>query len=157
KLVFDMSYSDLLKHTAQDYAIDPSVDYLRHPNYSTDFKTKANASLSWLKDQWAATLYINRYGRTPNYQAQQSDSYLRDKNYPLAGKLGAWTLYNASVTYNPIKSLGLSLQVTNLFNKMPPADHSYPGTTSLPYNSDDYNPYGRAMYLEANYKFGQGS
>ena len=157
KLVYDMSYSDLLKHSAQDYVIDPSVDYLRHPNYSTDFKTKANASLSWLKGQWAATLYVNRYGRTPNYQAQQSDSYVQDKNYPLAGKLGAWTLYNASVTYNPIKSLGLSLQVTNLFNKMPPADHSYPGTTALPYNSDDYNPYGRAMYLEANYKFGQGS
>ena len=74
-----------------------------------------------------------------------------------AGKLPAWILWNGSVTYNPIKSLGISLQVTNLFNKMPPIDHTYPGTTSQPYNQDNYNVYGRAMYLEANYKFGQGS
>lgn len=157
RLVFDASYSDLLKHTSQAYEIDPSIDLLRHPNYSTDFKTKANASLSWLKDQWSATLYVNRYGRTPNYQAQVSDSYEQTADYPLAGRLGAWILYNASVTYNPIKSLGLSLQVTNLFNKMPPADHSYPGTTSQPYDTTNYNPYGRSMFLEANYKFGQGS
>ncbi|MEP7185328.1 MAG: TonB-dependent receptor [Rhodanobacter sp.] len=157
RLVFDMSYSDVLKHTSQQYVIDPSIDLLRHPNYSTDFKSKANASLSWLKGKWSTTVFVNRYGRTPNYQAQQSDSYAQTEAYPLAGRLGAWTLFNASVSYNPIKSLGLSLQVTNLFNKMPPADHSYPGTTSQPYNTDNYNPYGRAMYLEANYKFGKGS
>ena len=157
RLVFGMSYSDMLKHTSQDYIIDPPVDLLRHPGYSSDFKTKANASLSWLKDKWSATVFVNRYGRSPDYQAQLSDSYVPSKNYPLVGKLGSWTLYNASVTYNPIKSLGLSLQVTNLFNKMPPADHSYPGTTSQPYNPNNYNVYGRSMYLEANYKFGQGS
>jgi hypothetical protein len=157
RLVFGMSYSDMLKHTSQDYIIDPSVDLLRHPGYSSDFKSKANASLSWLKDKWSATVFVNRYGRTPNYQAQQSDSYVPSTNYPRVGRLPAWTLYNASVTYNPIKRLGLSLQVTNLFNKMPPADHSYPGTTSQPYNTTNYNVYGRSMFLEANYKFGQGS
>jgi len=41
-----------------------------------------------------------------------------------------------------------------VFNKMPPADHSYPGTTSAPYNALNYNVYGRAMYLEAKYTFG---
>lgn len=157
RLVLDTSYSNELKHNSQDYVIDPSIDLLRHPNYSTDFKTKTNASLTWLKNKWSATAYVNRYGSTPNYQAQVSDSYVQDKNYPLAGKLAPWILYNASVTYNPIKSLGLSLQVSNLFNKAPPADHSYPGTNSAPYNTDNYNPFGRALFLEANYKFGQGS
>ncbi|MEO7199441.1 MAG: TonB-dependent receptor, partial [Dokdonella sp.] len=153
KLVYDMSYSDMLKHTSQDYSVDPSIDLLRHPYYSTDFKSKANASLTWLKGEWSATVLVNRFGRTPNFAAQQADDYTATG----AAKLPAWIVYNASVTYNPIKSLGLSLQVTNLFNKMPPADHTYPGTTSQPYNVDDYNAYGRAMYLEANYKFGQGS
>lgn len=157
RLVFGMSYSDVLKHTSQDYLIDPSVDLLRHPGYSSDFKTKANASLTWMKGEWSGTLFVNRYGRAPNYEAQVSDSYVPSASYQLVGKLPAWVIYNASVTYNPIKSLGLSLQVTNLFNKMPPADHSYPGTTSLPYDATNYNVYGRAMYLEANYKFGQGS
>ncbi|MBN8923670.1 MAG: TonB-dependent receptor [Rhodanobacter sp. 68-29] len=153
KLVWAASYSDVLKHTYQDYPQDKPVDELRHPAWSTDFKSKANASLSWLKGEWSSTLYVNRYGRTPNYLASQLDNYT-DKG---TGKLGAWILWNASVTYSPIKNLGLSLQIQNLFNKMPPVDNSYPGTTWGPYNSDNYNPYGRSFYVEANYRFGQGS
>ncbi|OOG57006.1 TonB-dependent receptor [Rhodanobacter sp. B05] len=153
RLVLGMSYSDMLKHEYQDYVIDPPVDLLRHPNYSTDFKSKGNASLTWLKGEWSATVLANRFGRSPNYAAYASDGYTAKG----AAKLPGWIRWNGSVTYNPIKSLGLSLQVTNLFNKMPPVDHTYPGTTSLPYNTDNYNVYGRAMYLEANYKFGQGS
>ncbi|MEY2169258.1 MULTISPECIES: TonB-dependent receptor domain-containing protein [unclassified Rhodanobacter] len=153
KLVWAASYSDLLKHSYQDYPQDAPIDLLRHPGWSTDFKSKANASLTWMKDKWSTTLYVNRYGRTPNYLASHLDNYT-DKG---TGRLGAWTLWNASVTYNPMKNLGISLQVSNLFNKMPPVDNSYPGTTWGPYNSDNYNPYGRAFYLEANYKFGNGS
>jgi hypothetical protein len=40
---------------------------------------------------------------------------------------------------------------------MPPIDRSYPGTTSQPYDTTNYNVYGRSMFLEANYKFGKGS
>jgi len=149
----NMSYSDVLKHTSQDYPTDPTVDLLRHPYYSTDFKSKANATLSWSKEKWTATLLASYFGATPNYQASQSDSYEHTPGNELAGKLASWTLYNASVTYNPVKRLGISLQVTNLFNKMPPKDKSYPSYYS-PYNSDNYNPYGRGMFLEASYKFG---
>lgn len=151
RLSFRASYSDVLKHTQQAYPEDPTVDLLRHPYYSTDFKTKVNGSLTWSLDKWSATLYANRYGRTPNYLASALDNY----SDPGTGKLGAWMLYNASVTFNPVPKLGLSLMVNNLFNKMPPMDHSYPGTSSTPYNVNNYNVYGRAMYIEANYKFGQ--
>jgi len=48
----------------------------------------------------------------------------------------------------------LSLSVVNVFNKMPPKDDSYDGLTNSPYNTDNYNVFGRAIYLEANYKFG---
>ena len=149
------SYSDELKHTYQDFPTDPKIDLLRSPGapyYNTDFKTKANASVTWTSaaEVWSTTLYVNRYGRTPNYLAQVYDNY----SDPGTGKVGAWILWNASVTYSPIKNLGLSFLVNNVFNKMPPADHSYPGTTATPYNTLNYNVYGRAMYLEANYKFG---
>ncbi len=150
RLTFAASYSDLLKHSYQAYPGDAAVDVLRHPNYSTDFKSKVNGSITWTaSEQWSATAYFNRYGRTPNYLANATDGY----TYPGAGKLPAWTLYNASITYNPVKSLGLSLAVNNVFNKMPPLDRSYPGTSSSPYNSSNYNVYGRAMYIEAKYKF----
>jgi iron complex outermembrane recepter protein len=152
-LSYNFSYSDELKHTYQDYITDPAIDLLRHPgapNFNTDFKSKANASITWMKDEWSATLYVNRFGRTPNNQAQLDDSYAKKGD----GKLPAWILWNASVTYNPVKNLGLSLLVNNVFNKMPPLDRSFSGLTATPYNTTNYNVYGRAMFLEANYKFG---
>lgn len=151
-LVWNASYSDLLKHTYQAYPSDPAIDLLRHPGWSTDFKSKVNASLTWNRDKWSATLYANRYGSAPNYLATVYDDYAHKGT----GKLPAWTLYNASVTFNPIRNLGLSFLVNNMFNKMPPMDHSYPGTSGTPYNVLNYNVYGRAMYIEANYKFGAG-
>lgn len=150
KLAFNMSYSDVLKHTQQAYPGDPTIDLLRHPYYSTDFKSKANGSVTWSLDKWSATLYVDRYGATPNYLATAYDNY----THAGTGKLPAWVLYNASVTYNPTKSWALSLMANNLFDTMPPLDRSYPGTAGTPYNPYDYNVYGRSMYLEAKYKFG---
>jgi Outer membrane receptor for ferrienterochelin and colicins len=152
-LAYKFSYTDELKHTYQDFVTDPTVDLLRHPgapSYNTDFKSKANASITWLKGEWSTTLYVNRFGRSPNNQAQLDNSYA----LPGDGKLPAWILWNASVTYNPIKNLGLSLLVNNVFNKMPPIDHTFSGLTATPYNTTNYNVYGRGMYLEATYKFG---
>ena len=155
QLAFAASYSDELKHTYQDYPTDAPIDLLRKPgppNYNTDFKSKANASLTWSKSKWSATAYVNRYGRSPNDQAITDDGYENPKD----GKLGAWILWNASVTYNPTSRLGVSLLVNNVFNKMPPVDNTI-GNSGQPYNTDNYNVYGRAIYLEANYKFGKGS
>lgn len=152
KLAFALSYSDLFKHTYQAYPNDPTIDLLRRPNWSSDFKSKANGSITWTpNEQWSGTVYFNRYGRSPNYLARATDGYTADG----AAKLPAWTKYNASLTYNPTKSLGLSFLVNNVFNKMPPLDRSYPGTTGSPYNSSNYDVYGRAMYIEAKYKFGK--
>ena len=147
---FTTSYSNVLKHLIEQYPGDPVIDVLRHPYYSTDFKTKVNGSLTWApNDQWSGTVYFNRYGSTPNYLATLADNYTTAGT----GKLAPWILYNASVTYNPWKNLGLSLMVNNVFNKMPPEDHSYPGTIGSPYNDTNYNVFGRAYYVEANYKF----
>ncbi|MGC1549579.1 MAG: TonB-dependent receptor [Rhodanobacter sp.] len=150
-IALNASYSDILKHTLQQYPGDPTIDLLRSPYYSTDFKTKANASATWSRDAWSATLYANRFGSTPNYLATATNGY----STPGTGKLAPWMLYNASVSYNPMSSLTLSLLANNLFNKMPPKDNSYPGTVTGPYDATNYNVYGRTYYLEATYKFGK--
>jgi len=157
KLSYAFSYSDLLKHTYQDYVTDPVEDLLRDPGapaYSTDFKSKANASITWNSagGDWGTTLYVSRFGATPNYLASTDGNYTD----PGTGKLHAWVVWNATVTYSPMKNLSLSFLVDNLFNNMPPLDRSYPGTTGQPYNPSDYNVYGRTMYLEAKYTFGNG-
>lgn len=150
-LAFNASYSDILKHEQQSYPNDPFIDLLRNPYYSTDFKTKVNASATWGIGKWSSTLYVNRYGSTPNYLASVVNNYTA----PGTGKLAPWFLYNASVSYTPIDNLALSFVVNNLFDNAPPKDDSYPGTTGSPYNGQNYNVYGRSFYLEATYKFGK--
>ncbi len=146
------AFGDLLKlsHKYQQYAEDPEVDYLNDPYWSTDPKHKADASISWNKNKWSSTLYANYISETPNYRASLDGNY----DNPLAARLGSFTTYNLSLSYQPLPALQFSVLANNVFDKMPPLDVSYPGTTGSPYNSYNFNPYGRAFYLEARYKFG---
>jgi outer membrane receptor for ferrienterochelin and colicin len=45
--------------------------------------------------------------------------------------------------------------VDNVFNKQPPFDNSYAGIDNQPYNTENYNIYGRSYFVGANYKFGK--
>ena len=148
--VLQGSYSDSIRHDYQQYPGDPIINLLTSPAYSTDFKTKANATLTWMKGDWASSLYVNRYGKSPNYLATVYNGYTR----PLTGALPPWFQYNASVRYQVTPALEVSFLVNNILNKMPPFDPTYSGTTGTPYNVNNYNVYGRSMYLQATYKFG---
>ena len=150
-LVLQGSYSDSIKHTQQAYPSDPNVNLLTSPFFSTDFKTKANATVTWIKGSWSSTVYVNRFGKSPNYLSTVYNGYSR----PLTGSLAPWFLYNASVRYQATPALEVSFLVNNIFNKMPPIDRTYSGSTGTPYNNSNYNVYGRSMYVEATYKFGK--
>lgn len=46
----------------------------------------------------------------------------------------------------------------NIANRMPDRDiTSYPGTSSAPYNSSNFDVLGRAYYLEARWAFGKAN
>jgi outer membrane receptor protein involved in Fe transport len=150
KFEFDGSYSDILKHELEQYLGDPVIDELTDATYSTDFKTKVNASVTWTKDKFSTTLYGERYGKTPNYLATIY-GYGTDG----AAKLNAWVLFNLSASYEVIPSMVLSLSADNLLNEGPPEDRSYPGIESQPYNELNYNVYGRSYYAQLSYKFGK--
>jgi outer membrane receptor protein involved in Fe transport len=159
------SWTRNLKHDFQQFPGDPRINLLEDPYYSTDPHYKANASLGWSKDDWTATLYANYIGPTPNYRASLNpqgsvDRYGNDiggYNNPGAGKLGSYTLYNASVNYNVTPDIQVSFLVNNLFNRYPDMDSSYPGNTGSPYNTYNYNALGRAYYLEARWNFGKSA
>jgi iron complex outermembrane recepter protein len=147
---FEAAWSDTLKHTTVQFPGDPTIDALNYPLLYTDFKTKANASVTWIKEPLSATVYVERYGRTPNNLAT-INGYGTDR----AGTLGSWSLCNLSARYQLLSSLELSAVVDNLFNRAPPIDNSYSGLDNIPYNTDNYNVYGRSFFLEANYHFGK--
>ncbi|TAL82362.1 MAG: TonB-dependent receptor [Rhodanobacter sp.] len=148
-LILQGSYADSIKHTQQAYPSDPNINLLTSPFFSTDFKTKANATVTWIKGDWSSTVYVNRYGKSPNYLSTVYNGYARSGT----GSLPPWFQYNASVRYQATPALEVSFMVNNVFNKMPPFDPTYSGTTGTPYNVNNYNVFGRSFYIEATYKF----
>ena len=120
--------------------------------YSTEFKTKTNAAITYDYAKLSTTLYVEYYGRTPNYLAQQDP--VATYSAPGAGRLGTWTIANLSAKYEILHGLILSANVNNLFDKLPPIDYSTPGIYSAPFNVENYNNYGRSFFVEASYKFG---
>ncbi len=145
------SYTQNLSHKYQQYAGDDYIDLLTNPYWSTDPKRRADGSIGWHIGEFTTTLYANWLDRTPNYAAATSSA---GYDAPLAGKLGSYTTFNLSLTWNAFKGLDLSLMANNLFNRMPPADHTYPGSSSAPYNDGNFDVYGRAVYAELHYAFG---
>ncbi|GGA24002.1 TonB-dependent receptor domain-containing protein [Dyella nitratireducens] len=146
------SWSDIMTHRQQLLPGDPFINLLREPYYSTEFKSRVDGSVSWLSPMqtWGATVYAIRDGASPNYLATVDNNYYQ----PGAGRLAPWIRYNLTVSYSPIKSLALTLDIINVFNKMPPLDRSYPGTQSQPFNASNYDVNGREFFVEATYKFG---
>lgn len=150
--IFEGSYSDVLKHTFVQFVGDPEINYLDSPFYSTEFKTKENLSVTWNIAKFGTTLYVERYGRTPNYAAALTPAGYAEQG---GGKLGTWTVANLSARYEVLRGLELSVNAVNVFDKAPPVDNSYTGIIDQPYNTQNYNDYGRSFFVEANYKFGK--
>ena len=144
------SYTNNIKHESTQFSGDTPINLLQSPFYSTEFKTKENVSLTWSFKKLQSTVYVERYGRTPNYLATLSTDGYSD---PGTGRVGTWTLVNLSAAYEVLKGLAVSFNVNNVANKMPPVDNSYTGILDQPYNSLNYNPYGRTFFVEAQYKF----
>ena len=145
---FGGAYTNTLSHKFQQFAGDPVLDYLNSPYYSQEFKTKENVSVTWTRDPLSASVYVERYGRSPNNIATTLPSGYAT---PGAGTLHAWTLCNASVSYKPLPKLELTFAVNNVFNTMPPVDNSWTGRDDQPYDIFDYNVFGRQLYLSASY------
>ena len=152
-LQFNGSYTRNLKHEQQTYPTDPVIDLLNNGYYSRDPIWRANASLAWSKNAWTTTLYSNIIGPTGNYIAWTN---LDGFDHPGGGRVGTYTTYNASVNWDMTPDVQLSFIVTNLTNKMPDMDvGSYSGLVGAPYNSDMFDVYGRAYYLEGRWNFGK--
>lgn len=148
----EASYSDLFQHDFIRFAGDPVDNLLTDPFNSTDFKSKVNASITWSVQNLGATVFYEWYGRTPNNLAT-----LSPLGYATTGAdtLPAWQIWNASVRYDITPGLRVSFALNNVFNKQPPVDNTYTGTSNQPFNIFNYTAYGRSYYLSAIYKIGK--
>jgi len=105
--------------------------------------------VTWAGRGLSATFYVTRDGGTPNFLATSDPTGYAQ---PGAGTLRPWTRANVSAQYEVTAQLRLAASITNLFNAMPPPDHSYDGIYTGPYNAANYNVIGRGLRLEARYR-----
>ena len=148
---FQASWTDVLKHELQQFPTDPVLNLLNYPYYfpnGTDFKTKVNGSVTWERGKWSSTIYANRVGKSPNYLATLFiEGYATDG----AADLPPQTLANFELGYKVNSRFEVSGTIVNVGNTMPPADHTYPGTTAQPYNIFNYSNLGRSYRVEMKY------
>lgn len=161
KLDFSANYTTTLKHELQTDPSQPYIDLINSPQanwvYDAGPKWKADGAIGWAIGRWTTTLYANMIGPTPNYLAYVGDSF--DYELPQygvkAGRWGTWTTFNLGVDYQAMDNLRLTLQATNIGNKLPDDQaHNFPGTETTPYQNYVYSAYGRAIYAEIKYDFG---
>lgn len=150
RLHFNFAWTKVLTHRQETFPGDPVEDLLRDPGFSTEFRTKANASVTWSMHPWSVTAYESYFGPTPNQAAISANNYTA----PNTGKVPPWRIYNLSVNYSPASAWELSLRINNLKNSMPWIDRTASGSYNQPFNASNYNPYGRELFLEARYSFG---
>ena len=151
-LLFEASYTHTLKHNFISFPGDPQINYLTSPFYSTEFRDKANAAITWNYRKFSTTVYGEYYGTSPNNQATLDVSGYAQ---PGAAKLPPWIIANFSASYEVLSGLVVSFNVDNVFNRQPPYDPTYTGIDNQPYNTENYNDYGRSYFIGANYKFGR--
>jgi len=151
---FDASWTDVLKHELQQFPTDPVLDLLNYPYFfpnGTDFKTKANASVTWERGAWSSTVYANRVGKSPNYLAT---SFIEGYATDGAADLPPQTRVNFELGWRINPRLELSGTIVNVANTMPPKDLTYGNNTTQPYNIFNYDNFGRSYRLELRYGSG---
>ena len=136
-LGINVNYYIEFQHLFQQFPGDPVINVYHDPRF-TDWKSTVNTSLTWNIGHWSTTLYQQRYGSIPD--AAQT------------GRLPPWILYNGSVKYSFDSGAAIQVTANNLRNTKPPVDKT--ASTFPFYNTYNYNPYGRVVWVEFAYRFG---
>jgi outer membrane receptor protein involved in Fe transport len=139
---FGLSYNNSLKHEVQRFPDEPSIDYLRDPTFSSEFKTVMAGDFTWEVGRWDLAVHGVRYGATPNYAAQLGSGN---------GTVAPYMLFNTNLGFELTDNSRLALTVNNIGNRKAPRDDTW---TAYPYyNVFNYNGYGRAWWLQYSIDF----
>ena len=135
RFAWKAAYSRTVTKRSKQFEGDSISDDLNSLD-SSDWPDKLNASLNWNIGDWSHTLFVTRYGKTPN--AAQT------------AYLSATGIANISTVYRVGKNATLSLIVNNVFNKV--KSDTTDGWPNYPVGR--YSPLGRLGWVEFNYHFG---
>jgi iron complex outermembrane recepter protein len=134
---FAAGFTHVLTHTIQFFAGDPVVNELTDWYDYVIPRTKASYSASWNIGPLTTTVHGSYLGGLPDFNGDQ--------------RLGATSVYNASMNYRIDSHATATLIVDNFFDTKPYRDSTW---TSYPYYASRwFSPVGRAFFVEFNYHF----
>lgn len=135
KFNYSLSYSHTLKSEEREFPGDPIKDR-RDDLQNFAFRSRIRSTLSWQDGDWSATLFTLRYGSLPNWLE--------------TGRIGSYTVWNASVGKSLTDKVAVRFFVNNIFDKISPKDN---GFYTYPYFYSAYSPIGREVAAEVTIKF----
>ncbi len=139
-----LNWTHVLEQTEQLSADQPINSY-RDSNSNLDNRSKVRLSVNWLRDDWSATVFMNRLGSTPIWDPNVPDAY---PNYE--SRIAPFITWNASIGKRITDKLDLRLSIVNVFDNHHPDDNT---NYTYPYFWRGFDAVGRQVGVEANYKF----
>jgi iron complex outermembrane recepter protein len=133
---FSLEWSHRLTNELQTFATDPVDRNYRDDADNFDFRSRIRGSVGWNKGDWAANVFMSRYGSVPNWQE--------------TGRIAPYFLWNVNASKKITDKLTASFFVNNIFNKFSPRDD---GFNTYPYFWRGYSPVGREISAQLEYKF----
>lgn len=133
---FSLEWSHRLSNETQTFATDPIDENFRDDANNFDFRSRIRASVGWNRGDWAANVFMTRFGSLPNWQE--------------TGRIAPYFLWNLNASKKITDKLTASFFVNNVLNKFHPSDD---GFNSYPYFWRGYSPVGRTISAQLEYKF----
>jgi iron complex outermembrane receptor protein len=141
----NLAWSHVLEQTDRATPAAALRSY-RDLNINADFRSRLRATLGWAKEDWNATLFMNRLGTFPIWDPTNT----RAVSGELDSRIAAFTTYNLTIGHQVTDDWGMTLSIVNLFDKNYPADPTF---NSFPYFWRAYDAIGRQVGIEATYTF----
>ncbi len=151
---FQLNYTNNLDWYSRTLATDPLIN-----TRNQHVETRMTASLAWDRGPWNATLYGLRWGgvEAPNYNGCET---LANGIQPGAGdpecviykgNVKPWVIFSGSVGYQFDKRVKMTLNVTNIFDKVGTIE-PYAGGFEYISTGQGQDYTGRQVFLTINYK-----
>lgn len=124
---------------------DQPMNSYRDRNSNLDNRSRIRWTINWSKDDWRATLFMNRLGSTPIWDPKIPEAYPAFKT-----RIGPYITWNASVARKVTDKLELRLSAVNMFDNHHPTDIT---NNTYPYFWRGFDAIGRQIGAEATYRF----
>ncbi len=140
-----LAWSHVLKQESQAREGVQVISY-RDLNSNADFRSRIRATLSWTKDEWDATVFMNRQGSFPLWNLSNANFV----NGNVSNRTQPYITWNMSAGYRFTDQFSMRFSVNNVFDNTGGFDPTF---NSYPYTWQGYDLIGRTYGLQANYSF----